>query len=137
MSGAVLKCWHCGAALDDVPRPISRHAQCDNCFEVLHCCRMCRWYSPGRPQDCDHDRADPPLEKAAANFCEFFAPSRDAYDPRDAESRTQLSADAAARAAALFGDAGAPDDDAGSAGGDESQGEAEDPRSRLDNLFDD
>ena len=128
---AGLLCWNCGASLDDVPRPISRHATCAKCFEVLHCCRMCRWFAPGRPQDCDHDRAEPPVEKASANFCEFFSPSTRAFDADDASERSA----ARSRADALFGDdagdSGEPDGDAPLRGGDDNL------KSKLDDLFDD
>ncbi len=69
-----LRCWNCGESLDDVPLPISRHASCASCFEVLHCCRMCRHYSPKQTPYCDDDRTDPPTVKETANFCEYFQP---------------------------------------------------------------
>jgi hypothetical protein len=56
---------------------------------------MCQQYRPGRPGDCDDDRADPPAEKATANFCEFFQPSASAYTRKDgspvAAARSKLS----------------------------------------------
>ena len=74
-----LLCWNCGTSIEDVPRPISRHANCSQCFEVLHCCRLCRHYAPGRPDDCDEDRAEPPTNKENANFCEYFKPCSTAF----------------------------------------------------------
>ena len=123
-----LVCWNCGASLADVPRPISRHANCPKCYEVLHCCRMCRWYAPGRPGDCDHDRADPPVEKENANFCEYFAPMVDAY--ASAEGRRKQ--DAQSRFDSLFGDG-----EAGSRADEDSPGADDDLQSRLDDLFKD
>lgn len=127
---AELNCWNCGASLADIPRPISRHANCPKCFEVLHCCRMCRWYAPGRPGDCDHDRAEPPVEKENANFCEYFSPIN-AYVKSESERKDS----AKSKFASLFGESGGED------GSDENEGAREpresDPRSKLDDLFDD
>ena len=74
-----LVCWNCGTDLDDVPRPISRHANCRTCYEELHCCRMCRHYRPDTTGDCDEDRADPPVKKEVANFCDWYSPRFAAY----------------------------------------------------------
>ncbi len=123
-----LCCWNCGASLADVPRPISRHANCSKCFEVLHCCRLCRWYAPGRPLDCDHDRADPPVEKETANFCEYFSPRLNAFKPVLDEQKIV----AKAKLADLFG-AG----DAESASIDEVDSALDKARSKLNDLFND
>ncbi len=85
---ADLLCWNCGASLAEIPLPISRHSNCPKCFEVLHCCRLCRLYKPGRPGDCDHERADPPVIKESANFCDYFRESYNAFSPED-ESQQQ------------------------------------------------
>ena len=78
MTGVV--CWNCGCSLRDIPRPISRHANCPECFEDLHCCRLCVHFTPHLTGQCDDDRADPPIQKEIANFCEFFRPLSGAYD---------------------------------------------------------
>lgn len=121
-----LVCWNCGASLADIPRPISRHADCPKCHEVLHCCRMCRWYSPGRPVNCDHDRAEPPVEKEIANFCEFFSPTFGSFVASEAERKGA----ARSKFDALFGDGESEDQPAAEEGKD-------DLRSKLDDLFDD
>ncbi len=71
-----LHCWNCGTALTDLPLPVSRHATCAACFNELHCCRQCRFYHPDEraSQACEEERAEPPLHKSTANFCEFFSP---------------------------------------------------------------
>ena len=96
-----LNCWNCGKALADVPLPISRHAHCASCFEVLRCCRMCQHYRDLDHTKCAEDRADPPVIKENANFCEFFRPDRNAFNPNN----TQASGAAKSRLDALFGDA--------------------------------
>lgn len=123
-----LTCWNCGQSLDDLPRPISRHANCPACYEVVHCCRMCRWYAPGKPGDCDHDRAEPPVEKESANFCDYFSPAFGrgrATDPdRQDEARSKLDSLFGEEAADTPGDGGGHDQD-------------DDLRSKLDDLFKD
>ena len=133
---ADIVCWNCGASLADVPRPISRHANCPACFEDLHCCRLCRHYAPRLTGQCEDDRTDPPVHKETANFCDFFRPISSAY-----RSKTGTKRDAArTRLDALFGK-----DDAGAAGeGDDppttpSKGargsQEEQARAKLDALF--
>ncbi len=95
-----LLCWNCGESLDDVPRPISRHATCASCFNELHCCRLCRHYDAKRSMQCFEDRADPPLQKENANFCDFFSPSAHAFDTQTVTK----SDDARDRLSALFGE---------------------------------
>lgn len=140
-----LVCWNCGASLEEVPRPISRHANCPSCYEVLHCCRMCRWYAPGRPQDCDHDRADPPVHKEGANFCEYFSPQRNAWasevDERKAAARSQLDSlfdeEAGEEVDEALDETPEPDAGHGGDGDIDSEGGDDDLRRRLDDLFDD
>ena len=123
----LLNCWNCGETLADVPLPISRHAHCASCFEVLRCCRMCQHYRDLDHTKCAEDRADPPVIKENANFCEFFRPDRNAFNP----NITQASGAAKSRLDAL-------------SGGDKEVELADDmpenngpKRSALDDLFDD
>ena len=51
-------CWNCGRDLADIPRPISRHSNCPECFTDLHCCRLCKHFLPERVGICAEDRAD-------------------------------------------------------------------------------
>ncbi|MDA0788906.1 MAG: hypothetical protein O2780_05555 [Proteobacteria bacterium] len=115
-----LVCWNCGQPLDTIPLPISRHASCEACFEVIHCCRMCRHFRPKEHIQCDDERADPPVIKESANFCDYFLPAEGTYN--DGEDR---SAAAKNRLDALFDDAQDQIDD------------NFDARSKFDDLFDD
>lgn len=131
-----LVCWNCGASLDDIPRPISRHATCSACFNELHCCRLCKHYDPKRTMQCFEDRADPPLQKENANFCDFFSPRAEAFN---AGSEVKSSA-AKHQLDALFGPSDEAEteetdasDEAASAGEDLSPEEA--ARKKLDDLF--
>ncbi|MAW29611.1 MAG: hypothetical protein CMP98_12495 [Gammaproteobacteria bacterium] len=123
-----LVCWNCGASLAEQPTPIRRHDQCPCCFEVLHCCRMCRYYAPGKTIDCEEERADPPMEKASANFCDFFRPMNrfdSACLGRTDRARHQLDS--------LFGASEA--DGAGEMAGNDGSNDA--ALRKLDDLFDD
>ena len=98
---AELKCWNCGALLTDIPQPISRHASCPDCFNELHCCRLCTHFDPSiAAGQCDEDRADPPVIKEGANFCDWFHPNAQAHR-KDVNDK---KVDALARLDALFGD---------------------------------
>ena len=123
----LLNCWNCGKTLADVPLPISRHAHCASCFEVLRCCRMCQHYRDLDHTKCAEDRADPPVIKENANFCEFFRPDRNAFNP----NITQASGAAKSRLDALFGR------DTEVEPADEWPENNVPKRSALDDLFDD
>ena len=94
-----LACWNCGELTVNEPLPLSRHAACQHCFEMLHCCVMCRHFDPSRRPTCQHDLADPPRESDSANFCDYLSP----HFGRDRSSRRQDNG-AAASLAQLFGD---------------------------------
>jgi hypothetical protein len=125
-----LVCWNCGESIADIPLPISRHASCAACFEMQHNCRMCYFFHPGSIDDCDEDRADPPVIKESANFCEYFKPVPGRFE-RDS-LRKQSSA--LTNLSSLFGDGDEEESEADiGAGPDGNEG----ARSRLDDLFDD
>ena len=93
---------------------------------------MCQHYRDLDHTTCAEDRADPPVIKENANFCEFFRPDRNAFNP----NVTQANGAAKSRLDALFGDA--------LSGGDTEVEPADDwpennvpKRSALDDLFDD
>ena len=131
---AMLECWSCGASLDELPRPITRHMNCPECFEDLHCCRMCRHYVADASITCTDERADPPVNKENANFCDYFRPTN-AYRVGSRERQAGVKA----RLDALFGG----DDPAGEDAECPDSGDAVDPlddkqaeaRRRLDDLF--
>jgi hypothetical protein len=61
---------------------------------------MCRHFAPGKPDDCVEEDAIAVRDKAAANFCDFFTPSADAFDGRE----QRAEAGARRQLADLFGD---------------------------------
>ena len=95
-----IACYRCGESLARLSLPLSRRDQCPACHADLHVCRMCRYFDPAVPRQCREDDADDVTDKEKPNFCDYFLPADDAFDPaRKAESD-------AARAAldGLFGD---------------------------------
>lgn len=53
---------------------IARTENCPNCDADLHCCRNCRFFDPGRHNQCAETQAEWVQEKARANFCDYFEP---------------------------------------------------------------
>ena len=131
MTSHELRCWNCGESLKEVPRPISRHEQCPHCFEALHCCRLCRHYRADVTGRCEEDRADPPVIKENANFCDWFRPDSEAFSG----AGVGKSVAAQDRLDALFGgpDTQADEDDTGVPPADPSSEDV--AKSKLDDLF--
>ena len=81
---------------------------------------------------CFEDRADPPLQKENANFCDFFAPAAAAF-----EAKTTTKSDAARNELdALFGqqeDAAAEPEEADCT--EKELSKEEQARKKLDDLF--
>lgn len=129
--GKDLVCWRCGASLREVPLPLARLAQCRACGTDLHACRMCRFYNPNLNGRCDHDMAEPAREIDLANFCHYFRPRHDAFQPRD-KSRSDA---ARAKLQEIFGAAA----DAGSAtpSADKPADDLTTARKKFDSLFKD
>ena len=133
-----LECWNCGQSLDEIPRPISRHQHCPRCFEGLHCCRLCAYYRPDAAPYCDEDRADPPVNKENANFCEWYKPATGVFR----EARSDKSSAAQSRLNAMFDEADearAPAEGNSASTGDPEpalrDAAVDQARTRLDSLF--
>ena len=92
-------CWKCGDELVDLLLPMSRREQCKTCHADQHVCNMCLYFQPNLNNQCDEERADPPVEKDRANFCDYFKP---ASNLRASTKQDKLSA-AKAELESLFG----------------------------------
>ncbi len=120
-------CHACGAELDlGLNTVIGRRDECPKCRAPLHACRNCSAYDETRQNGCTEPNAEPPRDKAMANFCDFFAIRRGAMRPGEEDQ----SAKARAALDALFG---------GKGKGSPAPSEPEDPKERarraLDELF--
>ena len=123
---AGLVCWHCGASLRDVPKPISRLSQCKACGADLHVCRLCKFYNPKLLSRCDNDQAEPAREIDIANFCGYFHPTANAFG----EDHKRKSDQAIQRLKTLFGDN--ESDQRAHIDGAQQQDKPEDKQSKLD-----
>ena len=72
-------CWSCGAKLRG--GDYQREGECPRCRKQTHVCRNCRFYEPGRPNDCQEPVAELVTDKQRANFCDYFEPSSESYRP--------------------------------------------------------
>jgi hypothetical protein len=73
MNDVALRCHECGTAAKLVPgTKIARTETCPKCDADLHCCRNCRFFDPGRHNQCAETQAEWVQEKARANFCDHF-----------------------------------------------------------------
>lgn len=82
MNDAVLSCHQCGAAVQVAPgQKILRKDTCSRCGADLHCCYNCRFYDPGKHNQCAEPQAEYVQYKDEANFCEYFGPGAPAGRP--------------------------------------------------------
>lgn len=83
-------CWNCGADLTRAD--YGRENRCLRCDSATRCCRNCRLYQLGRPNDCREPLAEPVADKRRANFCEHFdpAPSPGTDAPAAEENAAEL-----------------------------------------------
>ena len=89
-----MDCWKCGKQAIDPMTRVGFRAACPHCEMDLHVCKNCRYYAPGKPNDCAVPGTEYIRDREAANFCEEFRPK--SYDPK--------SSDALKRARRLFGE---------------------------------
>lgn len=65
-------CWKCAREMAEMPTKLGFRATCPHCGIDLHCCRNCRYYTPGKPNDCAVPGTDWVRDREAANLCEEF-----------------------------------------------------------------
>jgi hypothetical protein len=99
-----LRCWSCGESLQQLSLPFGRRDQCPVCVNYLHVCRMCRFFDPAVARACREDDAEDVTEKARLNFCDYFRPSEQAFDPL----RSAVAEQSARELDVLFGGATDP-----------------------------
>ena len=75
MSDLALSCFRCGHALRLMPREkIQRLDTCSSCGADLHSCVHCRFFDPGRNNQCSEPQAEWVRDKEASNFCGYYEP---------------------------------------------------------------
>ena len=114
-----LQCQSCGAPVT-LGEPIPRDSECESCRHDLRSCRNCRHWDPRYNNECTESMAEPVVDKARRNFCEYFYFNRAPYAP--AAGGQSRESDAHAKLAGLFKDAPPSE-------------KKSDARARLDALF--
>jgi hypothetical protein len=92
VAAAVLTCFKCGAAIPlETGAKIALRDACPECDANLHCCRNCRFYSPGRHNDCEETQAEWVRYKDEANHCDYFQPVTGRRAASGGSSRTDMA----------------------------------------------
>lgn len=65
-------CWHCARRLESAD--YGREVHCPDCGRATHVCRNCRFYAPGRANECLEPLVERVVDKERANFCDYFDP---------------------------------------------------------------
>lgn len=79
---------------------IFRTSECPLCHADLHCCKECKFYSPGSHFDCRETVDELVTDKDKSNFCDYFTPA-DSFSGNGSSSKAD---DAKKAFNALFGD---------------------------------
>ncbi len=69
-----MTCAACGADLGR-PERVGRRDTCPQCRGDLRTCRQCGFYDPQLADACREPQAERVLDKARANFCDYFSPA--------------------------------------------------------------
>jgi hypothetical protein len=86
-----LICYRCNADID--LRTVHRPDLCPKCKTPLHACLGCRFYDPKASHECLEPEAEWVSDKAAANFCDFFASGsvfRPGFSKREQKAKNKL-----------------------------------------------
>ncbi|HEX5411520.1 MAG TPA: hypothetical protein VFZ27_06630 [Terriglobia bacterium] len=67
-------CFKCGDRIETADR-VGTRATCPKCDADLHCCRNCRFYDPGKHNQCAEPQAEWVRDKEASNYCDYFQPN--------------------------------------------------------------
>jgi ribosome-binding protein aMBF1 (putative translation factor) len=94
-------CHNCGEPWTITGNP-GRGESCMKCRADLRVCLNCAHYDVRAAQQCRERRAEPVLEKAAGNFCEYFDFARRNWTPKSEINSREAAA--RERMNKLFGD---------------------------------
>lgn len=68
-----MECWKCGAPLLlSSSGKVAPKAICDICFAYLHCCKNCKNYQVGLPNNCKIPGTEYIADREANNYCDEF-----------------------------------------------------------------
>lgn len=67
-------CWKCHKEINSIEQnEVYRTSECPFCHSMLHCCKGCKFYSPGNHFDCKECVTDFIPNKENSNFCDYFS----------------------------------------------------------------
>jgi hypothetical protein len=69
-----MQCWKCHKDTGVIGR-VEFRAECPHCEADLHCCKQCKFYKPGQPNDCLVPGTEWISNREKANLCEEFKPN--------------------------------------------------------------
>lgn len=67
-----MNCWKCYKHSYDASLKIGFRAVCMHCDIDLHVCKNCKYYSPGKPNDCIIPDTETIYDPERSNLCEEF-----------------------------------------------------------------
>ena len=67
-------CHNCGREIKLIGK-VMRSDECPHCEADVHCCKNCRFFDPGKSNQCSEPEADYVRDKIKANFCDYFNPN--------------------------------------------------------------
>lgn len=74
-----MNCWKCQKPLEELK--ILFRTTCAACNADQHVCVNCRYYAPGKPNDCLVPGTDYVRDREAMNFCDDFKVKTDIAKP--------------------------------------------------------
>lgn len=78
-----MQCYKCQHRLD-ITQKIHFRDCCPKCLVDLHVCKMCKFFSPGKSNDCLIPDIELVKDKEKYNFCEEFKASNDTKSSQSA-----------------------------------------------------
>ncbi len=67
-------CHNCGRDIKLIVK-VARTDECPHCNADMRCCKNCRFFDPGKNNQCSEPQADYVRDKGRANFCDYFEPN--------------------------------------------------------------
>ena len=68
-------CHHCGREIQLLSE-LQRTDSCPQCYSDLKVCLNCRFFDPGKNNQCSETSAEYVRDKSKANFCDYFEPNK-------------------------------------------------------------
>lgn len=67
-----MNCWKCAKSINDESVKIAFRSVCPHCGVDLHTCTNCKYYAPGKPNDCIVPGTEWVRDREKSNLCEDF-----------------------------------------------------------------